>query len=73
MERAREMGFDPPQYLGFAALQLTFGGGFWEQPEYAWANAILNDKWLWTPAHRMHELRQASVRYLASLAGKESV
>ncbi len=71
LDSARRLGFDPPQYLGLAALQLTFGLEFWAQEEYAWAREILDDKWLWTPAHRLHELRRASVYYLASLAEKQ--
>jgi hypothetical protein len=71
IDHARAFGFDPEHYLGFAALRLTFGEYFWEEEEYAWARDILQDPWLWTPAQRMHELRQASVRYLAALAEEE--
>ena len=73
IEHARAFGFDPEHYLGFAALRLVFGEHFWEEEEYAWARGILLDPWLWTPAQRMHELRQASVHYLAALAEKEPV
>lgn len=73
IDQARALGFDPPQYLGFAALQMVFGEGFWEQEEYAWAKEILEDRFLWTSAHRMQELRQASIFYLAKVAEQEPV
>lgn len=68
IDQAKALGFDPEQYVGFASLILVFGPDFWEQPEYEWAKRILDDRWLWTPAHRMQELREASVRHLAALA-----
>ncbi|MBS1831334.1 MAG: hypothetical protein JST65_01395 [Acidobacteria bacterium] len=69
--KACAFGFEPAHYLGFAALQMVFGQSFWEQEEHAWAKSILEDPFLWTSAHRMQELRQASVKYLASLAEQE--
>lgn len=71
IDKARAFGFEPAHYLGFAALQMVFGESFWQQEEHAWAKAILEDRFLWTSAHRMQELRQASVRYLARLAEQE--
>lgn len=73
IQHARAWGFEPKHYLGFAALELVFGTAFWEREEYGWARNILEDPWLWTPAQKMHELREASVRYLAALAEAEPV
>ncbi len=73
IEKASGFGFEPDQYLGFAALLLVFGESFWEEEEYSWARNILADPWLWTPDQRLHELREASVRHLASLAEEEPV
>ena len=71
IENARAFGFEPQHYLGFASLQLVFGPEFWEHPEHEWARAVLLDEFLWTSAHKMQALREASTRYLAQVAEQE--
>ncbi len=73
IDTARVLGFDPEQYLAFASLQMVFGERFWEEEEHRWAKEILEDRFLWTPKHRMHELRQAAIFYLAKVAEQEPV
>lgn len=73
IDTARELGFEPAQYLAFASLQMVFGESFWLEEEHRWAKEILEDRFLWTPKHRMHELRQAAIFYLAKVAEQEPV
>jgi hypothetical protein len=73
MDAARALGFGVEQYLPFAALQMVFGQNFWEFEEHEWARRILEDRFLWTPKHKMHELRQASIFKLAEIAEEEPV
>lgn len=73
MDAGRQLGFEPEQYLALASLQMVFGENFWEMEEHEWAREILEDRFLWTPRHRMHELREASIFKLAELADEEPV
>jgi hypothetical protein len=73
IDSARALGFEPAQYLAFASLQMVFGENFWEQEEHGWAREVLEDNFLWTARHKMHELREAGIFYLASLAEQEPV
>jgi hypothetical protein len=64
--RGRALNFDNPQLPAYVALEFGFGTDFSTNPEYPWAQEILQDRSL--PSEpRMERLRSSALNYLAHL------
>jgi hypothetical protein len=68
--RARRLGLDGPEALGYASLEIAFGQSFSESPDGEWAARILGDASL-TSAERMDRLRDEALARLGRLAEDE--